>query len=48
MDLTHLIKKRCCIKCKEYKYVTEFDYNIFNKEYSKKCKKCLQDEKNAK
>lgn len=34
------IKKRICNICKERKYVTEFDYNFFTKEYSKICKKC--------
>lgn len=44
----YFIKKIICSKCKKIKYVTEFDYNIFTKEYTKMCKNCLSEKKDAK
>jgi len=46
--VNYLMKKIICLKCKECKYVTEFDYNFFTKEYNKICKKCLSEKKDEK
>lgn len=48
MTGNYFMKKIICSKCKESKYITEFYYNYFTKEYNRICRKCLSEKKDAK